>query len=101
MASAYGLLALLRERPEHALDQRGVAIFLDQLDLAVLDAPHHAILIVIALTLRGDVVAAGFHHDGVALGDEIVRYRARPIAEAGADLTEQAVEDGVLSLELV
>ena len=56
-------LSLGRERPEHALDQRGIAIFLDLFDLAVLDAPDHAILVVIAKACLGDIVAAGLDHD--------------------------------------
>src|SRR5206468_3322133 len=64
------------KRPEHALDQCGIAIFLDLFDPAVLDPPHHAIVIVVTDARLGDVVAFRLDHDIVALGDEIERHGA-------------------------
>src|SRR6478752_1796260 len=94
-------LPLLRERPEHALDQRGIAIFLDLLDPAVLDAPDHAVVIVVALARPGDIVAARFDHHIVILRDEIERQRARPRGEERSEMAYQAVVDGVRALELM
>src|SRR5438552_2091462 len=82
-------LSLRRKRPEHALDQGGIAILLDLLDLAVLDAPDHAILIVVANARLGDVVAAGLDHDIVALRDEVERQRARPHGEERPEMAHQ------------
>src|SRR6266850_1697081 len=49
--STGGELSCFGKRPEHALDQRGVAIFLDLPDLAVLDSEHQAIVVVVPLGL--------------------------------------------------
>src|SRR5438270_10276611 len=73
-----GELLLRGERPEHTLYQRGIAVLLDLLDLAVLDAPDHAVLIVVALPGLGDIVAAGFDDDVITLCDKIERHRTRP-----------------------
>src|ERR1700712_4591842 len=96
-----GKLPLLRKRPEHALDQRGVAIFLDHLDLAVLDPPDHAILIVVANARFGDVVAARLDHDVVAFGNEIELDGARPHREERPEVAHQAVLDRVTPPEFV
>src|SRR5439155_20554551 len=84
-------LSLRRERPEHALDQRGIAIFLDLLDLAVLDAPYHAVLIVVSHPGLGDVVAAGFDDNVITFRDEVERQRARPHGEERPEMTHQTV----------
>src|SRR6478752_5801113 len=82
-----GQLPLCRERPEHALDQRGIAIFLDLLDLAVLDAPDHAIVVVVAFARPGDIITARFDHDVVTLRDEVERQRAWPHGEERSEVT--------------
>src|SRR5258705_12368245 len=85
-----------RKFAQHALDQRGGAIFLDLLDPAVLDPPHHAILIVIAQPGLGDVVALRLDHDIVALGDEVERQGSRPTLEERTEMPHQAVLDRVV-----
>src|SRR5439155_24792149 len=95
-------LLLCGERTEHTLHQRRIAVFLDLLDLAVLDPPHHAVLIVVALPGLGDIVPAGFDDDVVALCDKIERQRARPPGgEARPQMTHQAVLDRIAAPEFV
>ena len=94
-------LSLRRKWPEHPLDQRGIAVFLDLLDLAVLDAPDHAILIVVAKACLGDIVAAGFDHDIVAFRDEVERHGARPHGKERAEMAHQAVVDRIAPPEFM
>src|SRR5579871_1423548 len=50
-------LALFRKLAQRLFGQDGVAIFPDFLDLAVLEPPHHAIVVVVAHAFPRDVVA--------------------------------------------
>src|SRR5215208_7987216 len=94
-------LSRFRKRPEHTFHQRGIAIFLDLLDLAVLDPVHHAILVVVAKPGFGDVVAARFDHDEVAVRDEIITDGSRSLRKEGAEMTHQAVLNRIASAEPV
>src|SRR5437868_15138759 len=65
--------------PQRLLGQHGVAIFPDFLDLAVLQAEHQTIIVVVAHAFLGEVIALCLDHDVVAVGNETMRNGARPI----------------------
>src|SRR5258707_7735646 len=94
-------LSCFGKRPEHAFDQRRVAIFLDLPDLAVLDSEHQAIVVVVALAGLRNVVAPRLNRDVIAVGDEVERKRARPLGEERAEMAHQAVLDRLAPPELM
>src|SRR6516162_970586 len=92
--------ALLRGKlPQGFLCQDGIAIFPDFLDLAALEPEHQAIVVVVTLACRGEIVTLRLDHDVVAVRNETMRDRSRPPDQERADMAEQIVEDRVLAGE--
>src|SRR3954451_11663311 len=91
--SARGPHGRLWKRTKGLLGQHRVAIFPDLLDLAVLETKHETIVVVVAHAFWRDIVALCFDDDDIAVGDEAMSDRPRPVDKAGPHIAVQIVED--------
>src|SRR5882757_7162656 len=88
-----------RKFSQRPLDQRRVAILPDLDDLAVRQPEHHAVFVVVADARLCQIIAARFNHDKVAIRNEAMRDRPRPLYQQRLKIALQVLEHRLLPLE--
>src|ERR1700687_5673117 len=97
--SGYGMPVRIGKPAKRPFGQHRVAIFPDLLDLPVLQPKHQTIVVVVAGSRPGDVVAPRLAYEVVTIGDEAMGDRARPLEQQRTDVTVQVAQERLLACE--